>query len=84
MAKDKNLHFKTYEETAEWFDNHDMADYEDQLIPVEVEFELQGNQNWVALDQEIADSVRNLAQKQHISTRSLVNEFLREKIEALG
>ena len=34
MEKNKNLHFETYEEAAEWFDTHDMADYEDQLIPV--------------------------------------------------
>ena len=40
MEKDKTLHFETYEEAAEWFDTHDMANYEDRLTPVDVELEL--------------------------------------------
>jgi hypothetical protein len=84
MEKDKTLHFETYEEAAEWFDTHDMADYEDQLIPVHIDFDVSGSQNWVELDKEIAKHLRGLAQKQHISTRALVNEFLREKIKSLG
>lgn len=84
MAKDNTLHFETYEEAAEWFDTHDMADYEEQLIPVHLDFDLSGSHDWVELDKEIARYVRNLAQKQHVSTRALVNEFLREKIESLG
>jgi hypothetical protein len=33
MQNSRTLHFETYEEAAEWFDTHDMADYEDQLSP---------------------------------------------------
>ncbi len=33
--KKKNKHFSTYEEAAEWFNSHDMADFEDQLKPVD-------------------------------------------------
>jgi len=33
MGEDKTLDFKTYEEAAEWFDTHDMSDYEDKLRP---------------------------------------------------
>ena len=32
MEKNKSKHFSTYEEAAEWFNNHDMADFEDQLL----------------------------------------------------
>jgi len=32
MEKNKRKHFNTYEEAAEWFNNHDMADFEDQLL----------------------------------------------------
>ena len=84
MATDKILHFETYEEAAEWFDTHDMADYEDRLIPVNLDFDLTGSHDWVELDKEIVKYLRDLAQKQHVSTRTLVNEFLREKIESLG
>ncbi len=84
MAKDKTLHFETYEGAAEWFDTHDMADYEEQLIPVNIDFDEKESHDWVELDREIARYIRDLAQKQHVSTRALVNEFLWEKIESLG
>ena len=84
MAKDKTLHFETYEAAAEWFDTHDIADYEEKLIPVNVDFDVSGSHDWVEIDKEIARYLRELAQKQHVSTRTLVNEFLREKIESLG
>ena len=32
MGKNKSKHFNTYEEAAEWFNSHDMADFEDQLL----------------------------------------------------
>ena len=32
MEKNKIKHFNTYEEAAEWFNGHDMADFEDQLL----------------------------------------------------
>ena len=54
MHYGRNRNFLAYEEAAEWFDTHDMADYEDQLTPVEVEFDLRKNQNWVELGGKIA------------------------------
>jgi hypothetical protein len=72
------VHFETYEEAAEWFDTHDMADYEDQLTPVDVECDLRKNRNRVELDGEIAKYLRELAKEQHVSTRTLVNESLKE------
>jgi len=32
MAKNKSKNFTSYEEAAEWFNSHDMADFEDQLL----------------------------------------------------
>jgi len=83
MGKDKTLHFETYEEAAEWFDTHDMSDYEDKLMPVDFHFDLRKNREWVELEREIAKSVRKLAKKQNIPTRKLVNELLRERLEHL-
>ena len=83
MGKDKTLQFKTYEETAEWFDTHDMSDYENKLRPVDFHFDLRKNSDWVELDGEIAKTVRNLAKNKNIPTRKLVNELLRERLENL-
>ena len=83
MEKDRGLNFGTYEEAAAWFDTHDMADYVDLMQPVEFSFDLRKNRDWVELEKDIARNVRQLAKKQRIPTRRLVNEMLKEGLEAL-
>ena len=80
MENAERLHFKTYEEAAEWFDTHDMSAYDDQLMPVEFHADLRKNRHWVELDGELARQIHLLAQRQHISTRSLVNSLLKERL----
>jgi len=83
MEKDRNLHFGTYEEVAEWFDTHDMADYEHLMEPVSFSFDLRKNRDWVELENDIARNARALAKRQNIPTRKLVNELLREGLASL-
>jgi len=83
MGKNKALHFRVYEEAAEWFDTHDMSDYQDRMRPVDFHFDLRKNRDWVELEREIAKSVRKLAKKQNVPTRKLVNEWLKERLENL-
>ena len=83
MGKDRKLDFGTYEEAAEWFDTHDMADYEDLMKPVQFSFDLRKNRDRVELENDIARNVRELAKRQKIPTRRLVNELLRERLASL-
>jgi len=83
MGKDRKLDFGTYEEAAEWFDTHDMADYENLMQPVDFSFDLRKNRDWVELENDIARNVRELAKRQKIPTRRLVNELLRESLTSL-
>lgn len=81
MGKDRNLEFDTYEHASEWFENSDLADYLDQLLPVEFSFDLRKTPDLIVLDREIAKSLRSMARKAHIPTRKLVNRLLRKCIE---
>ena len=83
MEKDKRLVFGTYEDAADWFDTHDMADYEDEMQPVDFSFDLRKNRDWIELENDIAKNVRELARKQKIPSRRLVNQLLKEGLEAL-
>lgn len=83
MEKDEKLQFGTYEEAGEWFDTHDMCDYEDQVEPVNFHFDLRRNRDWIELERGIAKNVRELARQQKIPTRKLVNELLKERLESL-
>ena len=53
------------------------------MQPVDFQFDLRKNRNWVELEGKIAKNVRQLAKKQRIPTRRLVNELLKERLEAL-
>jgi len=83
MEKDKRLDFRTYGEAADWFDTHDMADYQEMMQPVDFSFDLRKNRDWVELDNDIARDLRELAKRQKIPTRRLVNELLREGLASL-
>ena len=83
MAKNKSKNFTSYEEAAEWFNSHDMADIEDQLKPVDFEFDLRKNRDWVELEREIAVHLRKLAIEKKIPTRILVNQMLKESLREL-
>ena len=83
MGKDKKLNFETYEQAAEWFDTHDMADCEALMQPVDFEFDLRKNRDWVELESDIARNARELAKRQNIPTRKLVNQLVREGLVSL-
>ena len=83
MGKNKNIHFNTYEEAAEWFNNHDMTEIEDQLKPVDFKFDLRKNRDWVELEREIAVHLRKLAIEKKIPTRILVNQMLKDSLREL-
>jgi hypothetical protein len=83
MGKDRGKHFNTYEEAAEWFNSHDMTDFEDQLEPVDFKFDLRKNRDWVELERELAVHLRKIAIKKRIPTRILVNQLLKERLREL-
>ncbi|MEW5988821.1 MAG: CopG family antitoxin [Chloroflexota bacterium] len=77
---ENKLHFDTYEGVAAWFDASDMADYEQQLTPIEFHFDLRKDRDWVELEHSLAQMIRKLAQERGISTRALVNQWLYERV----
>ena len=78
-----SLRLRVCFDTNEWFDTHDMSDYEDQMEPVDFHFDLRKNRDWVELERGIAKNVRELAKQQKIPTRKLVNELLKERLQTL-
>jgi hypothetical protein len=83
MEKKKKLEFSNYKEASVWFDTSDLADYNDQMVSVDFSFDLRKMPDLVALDREIANDVRQLARREHIPTRTLVNRLLKKSMEGL-
>ena len=70
---------RSIEEMADFWDTHDAADYDDQTKEAEIEFDLETRRHYIAIDPELRDRLRKLAQARGISLESLANLWLQER-----
>lgn len=68
------------EEIITFWDGHSTADYEDELEDVEFEMDLQEEIYVVRLIPELADMIGRNAKARGVSTETLVNLWLAEKV----
>jgi len=73
-------HFKSLDEAAEFWDSHDLADYWDQTSEASFDVDLQRRVFLTALEPELAQKLANRAHKEGVSTETLVNVWLSEKL----
>lgn len=69
------------EETAGFWDNHDLTDYLDLTKEIQVETDIQRRVFITALEPSLAKKLTTLAHKRGISTETLINVWLTEKVE---
>lgn len=75
--------YASLDELVEFFDTHDMGDYFDEMPEVEFAVNLKGGRHLVALEQDVASRLAEIARAQQISAETLVNSWLKEKISNL-
>ena len=73
--------FASTDELIEFFDSHDMGDYAGSLPDVEFEVSLQHRRHLVDIDQALMSEVNEIARRRHVSSRSLIESWIREKTE---
>ena len=73
-------HFKGLADAAGFWDSHDLADYWDQTSEASFEVDLQRRVVLTALEPELAKKLANRAHKEGVSTETLVNLWLSEKL----
>ena len=85
MREDKTLpEFTSYEEMAEFWDTHDLADYWEQTEPAEFEIAPQARRRYlVSVDREILLRVQRIARLRGVTTESLVNLLLEQRLQEL-
>lgn len=74
-------HFKSVEEAAEFWDSHDLADYWDLTREAHFEVDIQQRVFLTALEPTLAKKLTALAHKQGVSTETLINVWLTEKVK---
>jgi hypothetical protein len=72
--------FGSIEAAAEFWDAHSLADYWDQTREVHFDVDLQRRVVLVPLEQSLADRLAAMARRQGLSTETLVNLWLSERL----
>jgi hypothetical protein len=69
------------EEMAEFWDTHSLADYADQTYDVEMTFEPLARYTYVSIEPELLQELRRIAHERRISTQTLINLWLRQRVD---
>jgi len=72
--------FSTLQELQEFWDTHSSADYEDAMEPVGVEIDLSSSRVYCPVEKDLLRKVRAQARRQGVSTETLINLWLQEKL----
>ncbi len=77
-------HATTLEEIAEFWDIHSLADYDDETYEVEMTFDPSARQTYVGIEPELLEELRLIARERRITTQTLVNLWLRQRVDQLN
>jgi CopG antitoxin of type II toxin-antitoxin system len=72
--------FDTLEELWKFWDTHSSADYEDDMEPIEVEIDLSSSKMYCPVAKDLLRQVRQQARQQGVSTETLINLWLQERL----
>jgi hypothetical protein len=72
---------RSYKEIGEFWDTHDLADYWEQTQSVEFELDIQSEVTYYPLEVTLADKVRAMAKQRGVSSETLLNLWVKEKLQ---
>jgi len=72
---------QSYKEIGEFWDTHDLADYWNKTESVEFEIDIQSEVTYYAVDKELSAKIRAIAKRRGVSTDTLLNLWLQEKLQ---
>ena len=83
MSDDKKIpEMEGYEQIADFWDTHSLADYWEQTEPAEFEISPTARRRYlVAVDPGILNRIQRLARVRGLSTESLVNLLLEQRLQ---
>ena len=73
----------SYEQMGEFWDSHDLTNYDNQIKKVSFDIEIKRDKTYCALDKKISNELQMLAKKRGVSPDVLVNLLLHEKLRSI-
>ena len=81
-SKTQEVHLpKKLDDLVEFFDTHDMGDYWDRLPEAHFEVGIKKRTHLIAIDEDIANRITAIAKSRKTASETLVNSWLKEKIQ---
>ena len=74
-------HFESAEEAGEFWDVHDLADYWNQTRESDLTFDLKRRHYLIGIDPGIAQELQRISEAEGISTETMANLWLQEKLQ---
>ena len=81
MAKSKSKKlpkFESLDKLVEFLDTHDTSEYWDQMPEVHFDIDIKKRTHLVALDEDLANEVTEIAKSQKTSSEALINSWIKE------
>ena len=69
----------SYSEIGEYWDQHDLSEFEGQTHEVEFEVDLQSSVIYFAVDKSLAQKLRSVAKSHGVSPETLLNLWVEER-----
>ncbi|MCU0545056.1 MAG: BrnA antitoxin family protein [Oscillatoriaceae cyanobacterium Prado104] len=80
-SKSKKLpNFSSDREIIEFFETHDMGEYESELPEVNFEVDLKQSHYLVSIDRSLMSKLLEIAKDQQVSVEILLDSWLKEKL----
>jgi len=73
--------FLTIEAAADFWNEHDLADYWKDTKEVKADTKVPPTPRYISLEKEIAKFIAKIARDQHITPETLVNLWLKDRID---
>ena len=70
----------TYQAIGEFWDNHDLTEVWDQTEPVDFEVKIETVRRYYPINSDLSNKIAIIAQKKGVSTETLLNLWIQEKI----
>ncbi len=81
-SKSENLpRFGSHDELVKFFDTHDLGEYWTEMPEAHFEVDIKRKTHLFAIDTELADKLTEIAKKRETSSATLINAWLKEKIQ---
>ena len=80
MSENKLPDFGSIDELVQFFDAHDMGEYQEELPEKHFDVDIKKQSFLISVNEELMKKLSEVARAQHTTTEALVNAWLNEKV----